>query len=205
MLLILLLFAAEILRDFHPVKLSILFVAIWHVPLLALHEAAHALAARWLGWGVRRVVIGFGRPLHKGRVREVDVEIRLAPVLGFTVVYPRSERLPRTKHLLVYFAGPASALLVLGAVILLVGWDDLITSSDSVGVILVQSLAIAATVDAITNLIPMITPGPEGDFAPTDGMGMILALRRPRIWYRQQIARWRQVEAGIMREPTDGL
>ena len=205
LLLILGLFAAEVARDFHPVKLSILFVALFHVPLLALHEAAHALVARALGWGVRRVVVGFGRTMYRGRMGEVDVEIRLAPVLGFTVVYPRNDRLPRLKDVLVYFAGPASALLVLGAVILAVGWTDLTTSTDQVAMLAVQSLAIAATVDVITNLIPMITPGPGGDFAPTDGMGMILAIRRPRLWYRQQAARWRQVEAGIMREPKDGL
>lgn len=205
LLLILGLFAAEVARDFHPVKLSVLFIVLWHVLLLGLHEAAHALAARWLGWGVRRVVVGFGRPIHRGRVSGVDVEIRLAPVLGFTVVYPRSERLPRTKHLLVYFAGPASALLVLGGVILSMGWTDLVTASDRVAVIAIQSLAIAAAVDAITNLIPMVTPGPGGDFAPTDGMGMLMALRRPRLWYRQQAALWRQVEAGSMREPSDDL
>lgn len=204
-LVILGLFTAEVIRDFHPVKLSILFIVLARIPLLVWHEAAHALMALLLGWKVRRVVVGFGRPIYSFRLREVEVVIRLAPVLGFTVAYPRDDRSPRIKDLLIYFAGPLSALSVLGAVVLAVGWDTLFTATDNVAMIAAQSLAAAAALDLAVNLVPMITPGPGGDFSPNDGMGMIFALRRPRLWYRQQAARWRQVEAGIMREPPDGM
>lgn len=200
-------FAAELLRDFHPVKLSALFVVIWWVPLLALHEASHAIVARALGWGVRRVVVGFGRPLWRRRWAGVDVEVRLAPVMGFTLAYPRQPEWGRLKELAVYLAGPASAALVLGVLVGIVGLDTLLTRSNAVGWILLQSLAVAAAVELVVNLVPMMTPDagdPTGSrFAPNDGMGVILVWRRDRLYYRQQAALWRQVEAGALREPEE--
>lgn len=68
-----------------------------------------------------------------------------------------------------------------------------------------QSVAVVAAIDVVVNLVPMVTPAPGGGFSPNDGMGMIFALRRLRLWYRQQAALWRQVEAGLMREPPDEM
>lgn len=200
-------FLAEIVRDFHPVKLSVLFVALWWIPLLALHEAGHALMARALGWGVRRVVIGFGRRIHRFQWGGAEVEIRLAPVSGFVQSYPRGDRWHRLKDTLIYAAGPGSELVVAGLIVLVVGWDALTTVGDSVPFLVIQSLALAAATQAAINLVPAMVPDP-GDavgrrFTPTDGMGMLFAWRNDPLYYRQQAALWRQVEAGLMREPED--
>ena len=40
-------------------------------------------------------------------------------------------------------------------------------------------------------------------FTPTDGMGILTAWRKDPLFYRQQAALWRQVEAGLMREPEE--
>ena len=55
--------AGELLRDFTPMKLGLVFVVLAWVPLLVLHELGHALMARFLGWQVYEVVIGQGRDL----------------------------------------------------------------------------------------------------------------------------------------------
>jgi len=200
-------FAAEVARDFHPVKLTALFVTLWWIPLLFVHEAGHALMARVLGWGVRRVVIGLGRRVHTRRVGGVDVEVRILPVSGFVQAYPRGDRWPRLKDSLIYAAGPVSELLVAGLVVAAVGWDTLTTRTTSVGLLLMQSLALAAVAQAVVNLVPTVVPD-SGDptgrrFSPTDGLGLLRAWFRSPAYYRQQAARWRQVEAGLMREPED--
>ncbi len=204
---VLLAFAAEVARDFHPVKLTALFVALWWIPMLFVHEAGHALMARALGWGVRRVVIGLGRQVHRRRVGGVDVEIRVAPVAGFVQAYPRSDRWPRLKDSLIYAAGPAAELGVAGLVVALVGWDTLTRPSASIGLLILQSLALAAVAQAAINLVPTVVPD-SGDptgrrFSPTDGLGLLRAWFRKPAYYRQQAALWRQVEAGLMREPED--
>src|SRR5690242_4314556 len=55
------LFVADIVRDYEPIKLTVLLFLLLWIPLLALHEAGHALMAALLGWYVGRVVIGVGR------------------------------------------------------------------------------------------------------------------------------------------------
>src|SRR5262249_21579362 len=93
--LVLWLFVAEIVRYYQPVKLTtLLFLLIW-IPLLALHEAGHAVMAALLGWYVGRVVIGVGRLLATFRVGTAVVEVRLLPLEGFVQPVPRNLRSPR--------------------------------------------------------------------------------------------------------------
>ncbi|MES2705061.1 MAG: hypothetical protein V4726_00515 [Verrucomicrobiota bacterium] len=52
--------AAVVFEDYSPQKLSVVFVLLWFVLLLAVHELGHAAAARLCGWGLRGIVIGSG-------------------------------------------------------------------------------------------------------------------------------------------------
>src|SRR5207248_7565842 len=63
------LLAAEIIKDYQPVKLAVLFIILFWPPLVVLHEAGHALMADLLGWEVRRIVIGLNREVWRFRVR----------------------------------------------------------------------------------------------------------------------------------------
>jgi len=204
LLVILGLFAVELLRDPAPVKLSVLFVLLWWIPLLFIHEGAHALMARILGWGVRRVVIGFGPVLKRWRREGLDVEIRRIPVSGFVQSYPRDTRFPRTKDALIYAAGPGSELLVALAVAGALGWDALLTVNDSIPRLAAQSLAAAAAIQAVINLIPGMVSDPRDAvgrrFSPTDGMGLLTAWFQDPRDYQRQVAYWRQVEAGTLPE-----
>src|SRR5262249_22987320 len=120
LLIVLGLFTAEICTNFQPVKLSALFVLLFWIPLLALHEAGHAVVAALVGWYVGQVVIGMGRVVSRFRVGTAVVEIRLVPIEGFVRCVPRNLHYPRLKSAVIYFAGPGVELLLALAVLLLI-------------------------------------------------------------------------------------
>src|SRR3984893_6786158 len=137
------LFVAEIFHNYEPVKLSALLIVLFWIPLLAVHEAGHALVAALLGWYVGQVVIGMGRTIARWQVGTAAVEIRLWPVEGFVKCVPRNLRAPHLKSALIYLAGPGVELLLAGAILLLVGPDELLRKSDDYLLIIWQSLALA--------------------------------------------------------------
>src|SRR5262245_26149896 len=69
------LFAADVIRDYVPAKLAILFFLLVTPPLLVLHEGGHALVAHLLGWRVRLIVIGVNRQVTWFRIGRVPVFI----------------------------------------------------------------------------------------------------------------------------------
>lgn len=180
------LLAAEIYHDFQPVKLSALLVVLFWIPLLALHELGHALAAALLNWHVGQVVIGMGRVLSSFRIRTTVIEIRLLPVEGFVTCVPKDLRLPQIKSALIYFAGPGVELVLAVGILLLIEPERLLTRSDDYLLIGWQSLALASAAQAVLNLIPHSVRTPEGERA-NDGLGMILSFHRPEGYYADMI------------------
>jgi hypothetical protein len=178
LLLLLGLFTAEVVHNFAPVKLSVLFFVLFWLPLVAWHEFGHALMAGLFGWRVERVVIGVGRLLGCFSVAGVPVEVRLVAVEGFVNCGPADGRFNRWKSALVYFAGPGIELVLAAALLAAVGPDVLLHRSDDLGVIALQSLALAATAGAVLNLIPHGIRTPHG-LTPNDGLGILLSLTAP--------------------------
>jgi hypothetical protein len=175
-------FATELLREFSPAKLGVVFMAIAWLPLLVLHEAAHALVAASLGWRVCRVEVGLGPPLLRFSVRGVPVDVNLFPVAGFVIPAPRSLGAARIKSALVYFAGPGAELLVVALLVLLVGHDRILERGDSLGLIAAQSVAAAALIGVAFTLVPLeYTPEPASHTpgSITDGLGMIMSFVWP--------------------------
>jgi hypothetical protein len=191
-------FALELVRGFAPAKLSVVFMAIAWVPLLVLHEAAHALVAAWLGWRVCRVEVGLGPPLFRFAVRGVPVDVNLFPVGGFVIPAPRSLEGARIKSALVYFAGPGVELLVVALLVAIVGHARLLERGDSLGLIAAQSVAVAALLGVAFNLFPM----KDKDGLQTDGLGMIMSFVWPRHHFERmlgapyRIAAERHIERG---------
>src|SRR4029079_10194629 len=74
------LFIAEMVTNYQPAKLSVLFVLAFWVPLLVLHEGGHAVMAAVLGWHVGQIVIGMGNVVRRLRIGTAVVEIRLLPI-----------------------------------------------------------------------------------------------------------------------------
>ncbi len=181
------LFLLEIWHDYQPVKLSALLVLLFWMPLLALHECGHAVAAALLHWRVQKVVIGLGRLVATFRIRDTPVEIRLLPIEGFVRCAPQDLRFPRLKQIAIYFAGPEVELLVALGVVLGIGWNRLLTLTDNYSLIAWQSLALAATAGAVLNLIPQAVRTPHG-LIPNDGLGILLSFFLPEQHFAQMLS-----------------
>jgi membrane-associated protease RseP (regulator of RpoE activity) len=176
------LFTAEVIVDYTPAKLSALFFLVFWFPLLVLHEAGHAVVATLLGWYVARVVLGMGRTVAWFRAGTTLVEIRLFPIEGFVLPVPRNLRAPRLKSALIYFAGPGAQLLLLALIFVVVGPDMLLSQSDSIGLLAVQSLCVAILASAFFNLVPHMAASQNG-MVPNDGLGIIRSFLLPTEYY----------------------
>ena len=200
LLLLLGLFAAEVFSNYQPVKLAALLFVLFHAPLLVLHEAGHALTARLLNWHVGRVVLGLGRCVGRFRLGGALVEVRLFPVEGFVQPVPGDLRAPRLKSALIYLAGPGSELLVLAVVALLAGPATLLTRSDHVGIIALQSLSLAIVVSAVVNLVPHQAVTASGPVA-NDGLGIIRSFLLPESYFAEQVGLRYDADAGEWQAP----
>ncbi|NOX69682.1 MAG: hypothetical protein GXP15_10890 [Gammaproteobacteria bacterium] len=158
----------EILGEYSPGKLSVLFFFLFWVPMLILHELGHALTARLVGWRVGEIVIGFGRDLWQFQLGETRIRIKLAPVEGYVLPAPRETGYLRLKCMLVYAGGPGAELLLLGVLLLIFGSDVFFDKSGDVYNIALQSLALVILFGAGFNLLPFRVEG-----AVSDGLGII--------------------------------
>lgn len=188
---ILSLFVAEIFTNYTPVKLSALFILLFWIPLLALHEAGHALAAKLLNWRVGEIVIGVGTSLKTFRLGNALVDIRILPVAGFVKCVPTDLKAPRLKNALIYFAGPGMDLLSAALVLLILGPDRLFSHSDHYGIIACQSLALAGTTQAVLNLLPY-SANTHGQTIVNDGLGILQSFTLPDRYFAEQIAAFRE-------------
>ncbi|MBT8080597.1 MAG: site-2 protease family protein [Gammaproteobacteria bacterium] len=163
-----LLMLGAILDDFTMQRLSIVFLVLFWIPMLVLHEFGHALMARALGWRVPEIVIGFGRELWVWQLGETRVRIKLAPVEGYVLPAPVDARGLRLKSALIYAAGPGAELLLLAVMLMIFGWDGVFNDSSEIGMIALQSLAVVILLGAGFNLLPFSTGG-----GVSDGLGIL--------------------------------
>src|SRR5262249_48034205 len=177
---------AEVATNFQPVKLSCLFVVLFWIPLLVVHECAHAVATNWVGWELRLIVLGMGRRIGLFQVGSAMVEIRMVPFEGFVLYSPTDFRHYRWKSAFIAFAATGAELLLALLVLLWAGPDTLFSRSEDYSVIALQSLALAAAAGGVINLIPHAVWTPQGTIA-NDGLAIIRSLFSS--WYD---FRWRK-------------
>lgn len=168
--------SAEILfNNFKPAKLSAFFIPLFWIPLVALHEAGHAIVAHLCGWRVKRVVIGFGKRLKTFKIGSTPVHLLQVPIQGYVLPLPRDLKSPRLKNTLIYAAGPGIEILLALAIYLVLGHDTLFSRSQSIAIVAAQSMCVSAALGIIINLIPFHTD--KGGWS--DGMGIIMSWRIP--------------------------
>lgn len=160
----------EMLRGHELVRWSMLFMLLAWGPLIVVHELGHVVAARLSGFAVSEFVVGQGPPILRTRVRGARVILRAVPVSGYVMPHSVDGRRARLGMALTYAGGPLAELLLVGLIALALG-PDLLSRSDHLGVVAAQSVALAASMGAIMNLLPL----PAGE-AVTDGLGMWLSL-----------------------------
>lgn len=190
---------AELLEDYSPKKLSVIFVTLWFVILLPVHELGHAAAARLCSWGLRGIVIGSGGERARIRCLGTWMSIRTWPVSGYVVPRIQGLRAAKWKNAFIYSAGPGVEILLAGIVWLVCGRGYL-SPSLSVGMIAAQSLGIAVLIDLVLNLIPRSiesTTG-SGEYIWNDGLGIIQSLRLTEADYARmkQQAEWQEAADG---------
>lgn len=173
---------AIVIDDYQPAKLAPVFMLLAWFPLIALHELGHLLAARALGWEVREMVIGFGSEIARFTVRGLPVRLKMYPIAGWVTPVPTTLRGVRWRSALVYLAGPLVELTLVLVLLGVIGWDEMLSRTDRVGVIAAQGVALAALLDVIGNLIPRSAQTEHG-WSHTDGLGALRALSRPRAEY----------------------
>lgn len=187
----------SIFEQFSGGRLSVVFVALFWAPMLILHEAGHAVAARLVGWRVREIVIGFGRELWRWQFRGIQIRVKLAPVEGYVLPEPRDARHIRLKTLIVYAAGPAAELLLLLLLLFIFGADYVFAGSDAIGQVAVQSLAIVILLGAGFNLLPFRSEG-----AVSDGLGILSSpfMSQAAIETRLLGSKLREIQACLARD-----
>lgn len=143
------------------------------------HELGHALAGRWLGFDIHRVIIGFGTPLYVGRILGFVTELRCVPLGGLTIGTPNGARWLRLRWFLFALAGPAANFLVGVLVALFSGqrpsWNLNIGGTvDPVRLFMLANLLVV-----IENLVPFAVSTSHGRQA-SDGLALfqLLFLRR---------------------------
>jgi tetratricopeptide (TPR) repeat protein len=144
-------------------------IRIYPVLLLVLwvHELGHAAVGRALGLRVFEIVLGSGPRLARARLGRTDVEARLFPFGGHTMMVP--PRAARVRLALGIAAGPLANLAL--AVVTLVVWPR----SGS----WVPPLVIANAIVLIGNLWPMQVATPLGPVR-SDGLALAMLIRSPR-------------------------
>ncbi len=167
-------FLAEIFMDFEPAKLSIFFFILFWAPFLLVHEAGHAIMAKVFDCHVKMVVIGIGKIIGVYRIGDTIIELRALPLEGFVSYAPDNMELSRMKNAIVYFAGPGAEILVAIVVYILAG-PVILTKSESIWIIALQSLAVTGLTGAVLNLIPQSVITEKGEM-PNDGLGILKSL-----------------------------
>jgi len=173
--------AMEVLSNYEPRKLAMVFFLIFWIPLLFLHEFGHAIMAKLCGWRVKQTVIGLGALLFRGRLFGAPMDVRMIPLEGFVEIAPQNLHGVRWRHALIYFAGPGIELALFFLIAAyLGGMSEMFTIVDDYGRIALQSLGYAALAGAVINLIPLGIRSGENS-TPNDGLGIILcAFRSPQ-------------------------
>jgi tetratricopeptide (TPR) repeat protein len=134
------------------------------IPMVIIHELAHALVAKLVGSRVFGITIGIGKTVWSGKFLGMDWIFNILPIAGITIAGGQPASHMRLKLFLTYLAGPASHVLMVLILFLL----KMTLPLSTLGQRLSSSLIFANILLAVVSLFPQKTNtvvGPQG----TDG------------------------------------
>ena len=172
--LLIIFFTLEMLDNYQPVKLTVVFFVLAWMPMTFLHELGHALAARFVGWEVKEFVIGYGKILKKFEYQGIQVEFRMIPLGGYVLPDYNERNWSRLKSAFVYFAGPGMELAIFAVFYLKIGVGQFTASDGNLATIMMQGVALSAVTGGVLNLIPHLAVTQNGR-VPNDGLGILLS------------------------------
>ena len=177
-----------------PIRLVVLLLPA-AVVLTSLHEAAHAVVGRLVGWRVFGVTIGQGRRHATVRVGSVRVELRGVLVGGVTIARPTGRRAPDVAMLV---AGVTLEAIV---IVLALAWSPESAWAQSAR----WALVFVACIDIAANLWPRrVDVGPMSGMA-TDGAQLVGVITTPDEWRRDlEQMRWTPERAELMQSLHGG-
>ncbi len=138
--------------------------------LVTVHETAHAVVGRLVGFDVVAVVLGRGRSITRFQIGSIAVDVRVRLVGGATICMPSDKRLRYGAFVAAGVA--AEALISVG----LLAWQP----DSLVGLIVRTTLLAVALLDISFNLLPTSVDIGALGAVPTDGAQLLaLLLGRP--------------------------
>ncbi|HEV2436276.1 MAG TPA: site-2 protease family protein [Verrucomicrobiae bacterium] len=140
------------------------------------HELGHAFTAKWLGWRVFRIYIGYGKTVLKVKLLGFDTEFRAIPLGGSVLAAPRKIAHYHAKLFAFAIAGPMANILLM--VVLLTAMDGSLAGVQSIAQQLtpLQMFFFANLLIVIANLWPRQITTLFGK-RPSDGKQLSEALK----------------------------
>ena len=164
------LFVAEVASHSRAAMNGMLFLVLAFVPLIFVHQFAHAIAARLVGWRIADIVIGFGPEIVRFEVGRTQVRVKVGPFEDYIVPEPRSPVGARWKSAFIYFAGPAAEILVFVAIYSHYG-NALFASAGALDRLAAQAISVAVGLNLLLTLIPR-----PWDNTVNDGDGIVQSI-----------------------------
>ena len=163
------------------------------------HELGHAFTAKWLGWRVFRIFVGYGKTIFKVKLFGFETEFHTIPMGGRVVTAPKETAHYRSKRFALVIAGPLANVLLLLVLFLIGG-----RATTDFGA-LVQHLApiqmffIANVLIVIENLWPKFHQTPLGKM-PSDGKQLLQLLKTDPKQAAKSHASWFLLESTVCQE-----
>ena len=163
------------------------------------HELGHAFTAKWLGWRVFRIFVGYGKTVFKVKLFGFDTEFHAIPMGGRIVTTPRETAHYRGKRFAMVIAGPLANALLLLILFIIGGWTVINLGAVAQHFAPLKMFFLANVLIAFGNLWPSSHPTPLGKI-PSDGKQLLQLLKADPGRAAKSHTSWFLLEATVCQE-----